>query len=135
MTNPTHTLLPIAQQCQLLTLPRSTAYYQPEPVSETDLAILRCMDELHLEHPYAGARLLRDLLRRGDYPGIGRKRVRTLMNRLGIEALYRKPNTSKRHPRHPVYPYLLRDITLTRPNHVWAADIIPAFAGTGSTFR
>lgn len=122
MIDRTH-ILPVIRQCQLLQLPRSTAYYQPEPVSEADLALMRCIDELHLEHPYAGSRMLRDFLRRGDYPKIGRKRVKTLMNRMGIEAIYRKPNTSKRHPRHPIYPYLLRDVTISRSNHVWAADI------------
>ena len=122
MIDRTHDL-PVIRQCQLLALPRSTVYYQPEPVSEADLAVMRAIDELHLEHPYAGSRMLRDFLRRGDYPGIGRKRVRTLMKRMGIEAIYRKPNTSKKNPRHPVHPYLLRDLTITRPNHVWAADI------------
>jgi len=115
--------LPVSAQCKLLHLPRSTAYYQPEPVSEADLALMRCIDELHLEHPYAGSRMLRDFLRRESYPKIGRKRVKTLMNRIGIEAIYRKPNTSKKHPKHPVYPYLLRDVTIRRSNHVWAADI------------
>lgn len=122
MIDRTHTL-PVVQQCQLLHLPRSTAYYQPEPASEADLALMRCIDELHLEHPYAGSRMLRDFLRRGDYPKIGRKRVKTLMNRMGIEAIYRKPNTSKKHPKHPIYPYLLRGMTINRSNHVWAADI------------
>ena len=84
---------------------------------------MRCIDELHLEHPYAGSRMLRDFLRRGDYQGIGRKRVRTLMKRMGIEAIYRKPNTSKKHPKHLIYPYLLRNLTITLSNHVWAADI------------
>jgi putative transposase len=115
--------LPVIRQCQLLELPRSTAYYQPEPVTDEDLARMRCIDELHLEHPYAGSRMLRDFLRRGGYPRIGRKRVKTLMHRMGIEAIYRKPNTSKRHPKHPIYPYLLRDVTVSRSNHVWAADI------------
>jgi putative transposase len=77
MIDRTHPL-PVIQQCQLLRLARSTAYYQPEPVSEADLAIMRCIDELHLEHPYAGSRMLRDFLRRGSYPRIGRKRVKTL---------------------------------------------------------
>lgn len=115
--------LPVVRQCQILELPRSTAYYQPAPVSDAGLVLMRCIDELHLEHPYAGSRMLRDFLRRGDYPDIGRKRIRRLMKRMGIEALYRKPNTSKKHPRHLVYPYLLRNLTITRPNHVWAADI------------
>ncbi len=115
--------LPVNRQCQLLHLPRSTAYYQAEPVTDADLALMRCIDELHLEHPYAGSLMLRDFLRRGNYPKIGRKRVKTLMNRMGIEAIYRKPNTSKKHPKHPVYPYLLRGMTINRSNHVWAADI------------
>jgi len=118
-TNP----LSVSKQCQLLHLPRSTAYYQPEPVAEADLALMRCIDELHLEHPYAGSRMLRDFLCRGDYLKVGRKRVKTLMNRMGIEAIYRKPNTSKKHPKHPVYPYLLRGLNISRSNHVWAADI------------
>ncbi|MEO8417293.1 MAG: IS3 family transposase [Methylophilaceae bacterium] len=115
--------LPVVQQCQILELPRSTAYYQSAPVSDADLVLMRCIDELHLEHPYAGSRMLRDRLRRGDYPDIGRKRIRRLMKRMEIEALYRKPNVSKKHPRHLVYPCLLRNLTITRPNHVWAADI------------
>jgi putative transposase len=122
MIDRTHDL-PVVRQCRILELPRSTAYYQPEPVSEADLALMRAIDELHLEHPYAGSRMLRDFLRRGDYPKIGRKRVKTLMDRMGIEAIYRKPNTSQRHPKHPVYPYLLRGMSITRPNQVWAADI------------
>lgn len=114
--------LPVAQQCQILELSRSTAYYQPRPVSDADLALMCRIDELHLEHPFAGARLLRDMLRRESHK-VGRKHVATLMERMGIEALYRKPNTSKRHPVHAVYPYLLRNLNIIRSNHVWAADI------------
>ena len=121
MINRTHDL-PIGRQCQLLEISRASAYYQPPPVSAEDLALMRRIDELHLAHPFAGARMLRDLLRREGYT-IGRKRVRTVMARRGIDALYRKPNTSRRHPTHPVYPYLLRTLTLDRPNQVWAADI------------
>ena len=87
-----------------------------------DLALMRRIDELHLEHPYAGARMLRDMLKREGMP-VGRKHVGTLMQRMGIEALYRKPNTSRRHPGHKIYPYLLRGLTITQPNHVWAMDI------------
>lgn len=83
---------------------------------------MRCIDELHLEYPFAGARLLRDILNREGHK-TGRKHVATLMGRMGVEAIYRKPNTSKRHPAHAVYPYLLRNLTITRSNHVWAADI------------
>jgi putative transposase len=83
---------------------------------------MRRIDELHMEFPFAGARMLRDLLKQEGHQ-VGRKHVRTLMNKMGIEALYRKPNTSKRHAAHPIYPYLLRDLTIDRPNQVWATDI------------
>ena len=121
MIDRTHAL-PVIRQCQLLVLSRSTAYYQPTPVSAADLARMRRIDELHLDHPFAGARMLRDLLRREGH-SIGRRHVSTLMTRMGIEAVYRKPHTSQRHPAHTVYPYLLRQLESTRPNHVWAADI------------
>ena len=121
MITRTHAL-PVVRQCQLLELSRSTAYYQPTPVSAADLTLMRRIDELHLASPFAGARMLRDLLRR-DGHRIGRKRVRTVMARMGIEALYRKPHTSQRHPAHRVYPYLLRQLAITRSNQVWAADI------------
>jgi putative transposase len=121
MINRTHAL-PVVRQCQLLGLSRSTAYYQPTLVSAADLVLMRRIDALHLDYPFAGARMLRDLLR-GDGYTIGRKRVRTLMTRMGMEAIYRKPHTSQRHPAHRVYPYLLRQLEITRPNHVWAADV------------
>jgi putative transposase len=101
--------LPFVRQCQLLGLSRSTAYYQPRPVSATNLALMRRIDELHLDHPFAGARMLRDLLRREGHT-IGRKRVCILMTRMGIHAVYCKPRTSHRHPAHTVYPYLLRHL-------------------------
>jgi putative transposase len=97
-------------------------YYLPKPVSPADLALMRRIDALHLEHPFAGARMLRDLLSQ-DGVRVGRKHVRTLMRRMGIEALYRKPNTSKKHPAHPIYPYLLRGLAIDGPNQVWAMDI------------
>ena len=103
MINRTH-VLPVVRQCQLLGLSRSTAYYQPTPVSIADLALMRRLDELHLNHPFAGARMLRDLPRQEGH-SIGRRHVSTLMARMGIEAVYRKPHTSQRHPAHPVYPY------------------------------
>jgi putative transposase len=121
MIDRTHQL-PVRRQCQLLKLARSTAYYQPTPVSETVLALMRRLDALHLAHPFAGARMLRDLLRQEGL-AIGRRHVATLMRRMGLEALYRKPHLSRRHPAHRVYPYLLRDLAISRPNHVWAADI------------
>ena len=114
--------LPVVRQCQILALARSTAYYTPKPTSTEDLALMRRMDELHLEFPFAGSRMLRDLLRNEGQP-VGRKRIRRLMRQMGIEALYRKPNTSRRHAAHPIYPYLLRNLRIERPNHVWATDI------------
>jgi putative transposase len=121
MIDRTHNL-PVARQCQILSLARSTAYYQPQEISEADLVLMRRIDDLHLEYPFAGSRMLRDILRREGY-SIGRKHVGTLMKKVGIEALYKKPNTSRSHPEHEVYPYLLRNMEINRANHVWAADI------------
>ena len=122
MITPTHKL-PISRQTKLLGLARSTAYYQPKPVSDSDLALMAAMDRLHLDYPFAGARGLRDILRRQGFPGVGRRHITTLMKKMGIEAIYRKPNTSKRHPGHKIYPYLLRGLKIDRPNQVWALDI------------
>jgi len=121
MIDRTHDL-PVVRQCRILELARSTAYYTPQPTSPADLALMRRIDELHLEYPFAGARMLRDMLRR-EGRRIGRKHVGTLMKKMGIEALYRKPNLSRRHNAHPIYPYLLRHLTIDRPNQVWATDI------------
>jgi putative transposase len=121
MIDRTHDL-PVARQCQILTLARSSAYHRPQEISEADLALMRRIDELHLEHPFAGSRMLRDMLRREGHR-IGRKHVGTLMKKMGIEALYKKPSTSCRHPAHVVHPYLLRNMKINRPNQVFAADI------------
>lgn len=114
--------LPIARQANVLEISRSTAYYQPKPPSEKDLFLMKQIDRLHLEFPFAGSRMLRDMLRQKGIK-IGRKKVRTLMLRMGIEALYRRPKTTQRHPEHKVYPYLLRNLFIDRPNQVWAMDI------------
>lgn len=114
--------LPVTRQAKLLDVSRSSVYYRPEPTSEADLALMRRIDALHLEHPFAGSRMLRDMLRLAGHE-IGRKRVATLMRRIGIEALYRRRNTSKRNAAHRIYPYLLRNVAIERPNHVWAMDI------------
>lgn len=114
--------LSITRQAQLLGISRSSVYYLPKPVSREDLALMRRIDELHLEFPFAGSRMLRDLLRREGYD-VGRKRVRRLMKKMGVEALYRKPNTSKPGKGHKIYPYLLRGKTISQANHVWAMDI------------
>ena len=120
MIDRTHEL-PIVRQAQLLDLARSTVYYRPQPTCDADLALMRRMDELHLEHPFAGSRMLRDLLNREGVE-VGRKHVATLMRRMGIEALYRQPRTSRRDREHPVYPYLLRGMKIEHPNQVWAMD-------------
>jgi putative transposase len=114
--------LPLGRQAELLGLSRSTLYYEPRPVPAAELAIMRRIDELHLDYPFAGSRMLRDLLR-GEGGVIGRELVATLMRRMGIEAIYRKPNTSKAGPGHKIYPYLLRGLAIERPNQVWAMDI------------
>ena len=114
--------LPLARQAELLRLSRSTLYYEPRPVPAADLAIMRRIDVLHLDYPFAGSRMLRDLLR-GEGVVIGRGHVATLMRRMGIEAPYRRPITSKSAPGHKIYPYLLRGLAVERPNQAWAMDI------------
>ena len=114
--------LPLTRQAKILKLGRSSVYYTPCPVSAGDLVIMRRIDGLHLEYPFAGSRMLRDLLR-GEGFEIGRQAVRTMMKRMGVEAIYRRPNTSKPAPGHRIYPYLLRKLAVERPNHVWAMDI------------
>lgn len=114
--------LPLRRQAAVLRLSRSTLYYEPRPVPAADLAVMRRIDELHLDHPFAGSRMMRDLLR-GEGVAIGRERVVSMMRRMGLEALYRRPNTSKPAPGHKIYPYLLRGLDVVRPNQVWAMDI------------
>ena len=129
MIDPSHTL-PVIRQCALLDLSRSSVYYTPQPVAAEDLALMRRIDELHLNHPFAGARMLRALLALEGLV-VGRRHVATLMKTMGIEALYRRPNTSRKHPKNPVFPYLLRGLDITRANQVWATDItyIPMHKG------
>jgi putative transposase len=114
--------LSITKQAEALGISRSSVYYLPRPVPAAELAVMRRMDELHLEFPFAGSRMLRDLLNQ-DGIKIGRRRVTTLMKRMGIEAIYRKPNTSKPAPGHKIYPYLLRGMVVDTPDKVWAMDI------------
>jgi putative transposase len=114
--------LPLVRQAELLRLSRSTLYYEPCPVPAADLVIMRRIDALHLDYPFAGSRMLRDLLR-GEGVAVGRERVTTMMRCMGIEALYCKPNTSRSAPGHKIYPYLLRHLAVERPNQVWAMDI------------
>jgi putative transposase len=114
--------LALGRQAALLRLSRSSLYYAPQPVAEAELAIMRRIDALHLDYPFAGSRMLRDMLR-GEGVAIGREMVRTMMRRMCIEALYRRPNTSKPCPGHKIYPYLLRGLAVERANQVWAMDI------------
>ena len=114
--------LPLARQAALLRLSRSRLYYEPRPVPAAALAIMRRIDALHLDYPFAGRRMLRDRLR-GEGVVIGRDLVRTMMRRMCIEALYRRPNTSKPAPGHKIDPYLLGGLAVERPTQVWAMDI------------
>jgi putative transposase len=114
--------LPIIKQTKALRISRGSVYYLPRPVSASDLEIMRRLDRLHLEHPFAGSRMLHGLLLSEGYK-IGRRHVKTLMKRMGIEALYRRPRTTKPARGHTIYPYLLRGMEVTRPNQVWAMDI------------
>jgi len=114
--------LPVQQQAKVLGISRSTVYYEPRPIPAEDLWLMRRIDELHLNYPFAGSRMLRDLLWQQGLV-VGRRHIKTLMRKMGIEAIYRKPNTSKPAPGHRIYPYLLRNLTVLRPNQVWAMDI------------
>jgi putative transposase len=121
MIDRTHRLS-VARQAKLLGFSRGSVYYLPRPVSDVDLVLMRRIDELHLDYPFAGSRMLQGLLK-AEGLETGRLHVATLMKKMGIEAIYRRPNTSKPTPGHKVYPYLLRKLAVTRPNQVWATDI------------
>jgi putative transposase len=114
--------LPVSKQAEVLRISRGRVYYLPRPLTEADLAIMRRLDRLHLKFPFAGSRMLRGLLV-AEGCKIGRRHVKTLMKRMGIEALYRRPRTTKPEPGHKIYPHLLRRMAVTRPNQVWAMDI------------
>lgn len=114
--------LSLSRQARVLGISRGSIYYQPQPVGDADLKLMHRIDQLHMEFPFAGSRMLKGLLVQEGFV-VGRLHVATLKKRMGIEALYRKPNTSKPAPGHKIYPYLLRNLPITRPNHVWAMDI------------
>lgn len=114
--------LPLTRQSRILELSRSSLYYQAVPVSDRDLELMRLIDEIHLKHPYMGSRSIRDQLQDLGHM-VGRQHINTLMKKMGIAAMYRKPRLSKPHPDHKVYPYLLSNLEISRANHVWAADI------------
>ena len=114
--------VPVVVQCRLPKVARSTLYYQPVPVSADDPTVMRRMDELHLAWPFYGSRRMAAVLQR-EGRAVNRKRAKRLMRVMGIEAIYQKPNTSRGHPDHKVYPYLLRSLAIGRANQVWCADI------------
>lgn len=110
------------RQCELLGIARSGLYYQAAQIDEENLALMRRMDEIHLEHPVYGSRMLRQILVNEGHR-VNRKRIQRLMRQMGLESMAPKPSTSKPHPERPVYPYLLRGLDICRPNQVWATDI------------
>lgn len=114
--------VPVARQAEMLGISRGSVYYLPRPTPPADLALMRRIDELHLDYPFAGSRMLQGLLKREGFE-VGRLHVKTLMKTMGIEAIYRRPNTSKPAPGHKIFPYLLRKVPVTVPNQVWAMDI------------
>ena len=122
--------LPRTHRCELLKLARSSSYYQPQPVSEKDQVLMRLIDKIHLEKPYLGSRRIVDALTDHGHK-VDRKRVQRLMRLMGIQAIHPGPKTSKRHPQHKIYPYLLRNLDINRANQVWASDItyIPMASG------
>lgn len=122
MIEPKHPALPITRQCELLGLARASYYHQLEPESDENLRLMRVIDETYLAYPFFGSRQMTRWLRRQGQK-VNRKRVRRLMEQMGLEAIYRKPNLSRKHPQNPVFRYLLRRLVINRPNQVWAMDI------------
>lgn len=122
MIEPEHPALPITRQCEMLGLARASYYHQLAPETDENLRLMRVIDETYLVYPVFGSRQMTRWLRRQGY-AVNRKRVRRLMRLMGLEAIYRKPNLSRRHPSHRVFPYLLRGLVVDRPNQVWATDI------------
>jgi len=122
MVSRPHPYFSIVEQCALLKVPRSTLYYTPKPVSDDDLTLMRRIDEIYMKWPFYGSRRMVEELR-GERWDVNRKRVRRLMRLMGIEAIYQKPNTSRKHLAHKIYPYLLRNLDIDHANHVWCADI------------
>ena len=122
MIDPTEKGLSVSRQCRMLGICRSSRYYKRKPIKPDDLELMRLIDEQYLKTPSWGSRSMRNYLRRRGYK-VNRKRVQRLMRLMGLEAIYPKPKTSRPHPRHKLYPYLLRNLNIDRPNKVWAADV------------
>jgi putative transposase len=123
MIDPEHPQLSVVRQCELVSISRSGFYYQPAGETPLNLALMRLIDRQFLETPWYGSRQMARHLRREGYP-VGRKRVRRLMAKMGLEPIYQRPRTTVPHPEHQVYPYLLRELVIERPNQVWCADIM-----------
>jgi len=121
MINENHPL-PRTQRCQLLNFPQSTSYYQPKPVSNDDLALMKRIDRIHMAKPFLGSRRIVDVLE-DQRQIVNRKRASRLMRLMGIQAIYPGPKTSQPHPQHKIYPYLLRNLNINRANQVWASDL------------
>jgi putative transposase len=130
MVDPRQPDLSISRQCRLLNIQRSSFYYRCKPIKAEDLELMRLIDEQYLKIPTWGSRSMRNYLRRLGYR-INRKRVQRLMRLMGLEAIYPKPRTSRPHPEHKIYPYLLRDFNIEKPNQVWTADITYIPMGRG----
>ncbi len=122
MVDPKHPQLSITRQCRLVSIARSSFYYEGRGESPLNLRLMRLIDEQFLETPFYGSRQMTRWLRRQGYT-VSRKRVRRLMRLLGVQAVFQRPRTSQPHPEHKIYPYLLRDLEITRPNQVWCADV------------
>ncbi len=122
MVDPEHGPLSITRQCRLVSIARSSFYYEGHGESPLNLRLMRLIDEQFLQTPFYGSRQMRRWLRRQGYT-VSRKRVRRLMRLLGLQAIFQRSRTSQPHPEHRIYPYLLRDLEITRPNHVWCADV------------
>jgi putative transposase len=122
MVEPDHQNLSISRQCELVDISRSSWYYGVLGESSENLELMRIIDEQFMEEPSWGSRQMARHLRRKGY-WVNRKRVKRLMQKMGLMAIYQKPNTSKPHPEHKIYPYLLRGVEITKPNHVWCADV------------
>jgi putative transposase len=123
MIDSKHPHVSILRQCDMLKISRSSFYYKCKRIKSEDLELMRLIDKQYLKTPVYGSRSMRNYLRRLGYNKINRKRVQRLMRLMGLEAIYPKPKTSKPHPEHKIYPYLLRNLEINRPNQVWAADI------------
>jgi putative transposase len=122
MIDPDHKKLSLSRQCQMVNISRSSVYYKPRPISAENLKYMRLIDEQYLNRPFCGSRGMRDHLRRLGYK-VNRKRMQRLMRLMGLEPIYPKPRTSRPHPAHKVYPYLLKDLIIDQPDQVWSADI------------